>query len=92
MPVASVGVAHSFAIVRDTAADDIEGHLDGTGSGSPTTDTTTATLANAFALRFGRNSGGGGTPLDGEIMGIALFREALTDAEILAAGKALGAD
>ena len=30
--------------------------------------------------------------MDGEVFGVALFREALSDADILAVGKELGAD
>ncbi len=80
-----------YAGVRDqTGNDDIEAFTDGVGSGSPTDDTTATTLADASVLRFGSDSGV--TPAafwDGEIHAVVLWREALSDNEIIEAGEEL---
>lgn len=70
---------------RDVAADEIEALLNGVSAGTPVTDASTDTLANALPLRIGASSAG--TPvkfLNGEFYGAAVFREALSDADILA--------
>lgn len=85
-------VARTLAVAtgrRDVVADDVSAFFDGT-EGTPASDDTTATLANAVSLRIGVSSHA--TPanfFDGEVMAAALFREALTDDEILEAGEAL---
>lgn len=84
--------AHTSLIlagVRNITDDDAEVFIDGAGSGTPTTDSTTATLANALPLRFGATSGTAGTFFGGELFAVALWRQALTDAEINIAGLAL---
>ncbi|MDK1103793.1 MAG: hypothetical protein QGD93_09295 [Actinomycetota bacterium] len=81
--------AATVAGVRNISDDDIEAFLDGTGSGSPTADSTMATLANALPLRIGATSGTATSFFDGEIMAVALWRSALTDSEIVEAGDAL---
>jgi hypothetical protein len=81
-------VREVYAMRRDVGADEIETFIDGVGSGSPTTDTTTATLENASDLYIGSNN----APdkyYEGSIVAVALFREALTDDEIAAVGNAL---
>ncbi len=88
-PAITDGQMFKLAGVRDVAGDDVEGFTDGVGSGTPVTDSTTATLANALPLRIGATSGTAASFFDGEFMGAAIFREALSDAEILIAGVAL---
>ena len=69
--------------VRNTIDDDVETFLDGVGSGSPSADTTVATLENAFNPRIGRQADTGTNYYGpGEVFSVALFREALTDEEI----------
>lgn len=91
-----IGVAISNGVVtmaagrRNVAADVVEAFKNGTGSGSPTTDATTATLANAQDLRLGAQSDSGG-PANTEIMAWALFREALSDADLARLATELGA-
>ena len=91
--VATVAVhtLHTAAFVRNTTDDDIEAFLDGTGSGSATTDSTTTTLANAFPLRIGATSDTAASFFEGDIAAVAIWRSALTDAEILEAHGALSA-
>ena len=83
-------VLDSIAGVRNITDDDIEVFSTGSGSGGPTTDTTTGSLANALAFKIGSN--GAGTPAqfyEGEIHAVALWRSALTDTEVLAAHVAM---
>jgi hypothetical protein len=82
----------TVAGVRDTTADDIEAFLDGTGSGSPVTDSTTLTIANALPLRIGATSNVAGSFFEGVIAAVVLWREALTDDEIASAGELLLGD
>ncbi len=78
-PVVTVGQIFSVALRRDVVADEVEAFLNGVGSGSPTTDTTTGTLNSTRGLVFGSYGIGA---FDGEWFAGALFREALTDAEM----------
>ena len=87
-PALTDGQRHVIAVVRDTTADTITVYTDGV-AGAPVTDTTTATLANADAMRLGRLSGAGTNYFDGEDASNAVWREALTDAEVAAAGEAI---
>ncbi len=81
---------------RDVAADEVEAFLNGTGSGSPATDNTTASIANDLPLRIGADSGA--TPAlyaDVEHHGAA-FRNchdgpALSDREVEVLSRQLGA-
>ncbi len=75
--------------VRNTTDDDIEGFKDGVGSGSPATDTSETTHANAFPLRIGATSNAAGSYFEGQIIAVALWRSALTDAEVLTVSKEL---
>jgi hypothetical protein len=79
-------------LVRDvTGDDDIEMFIDGVGSGTPTADTSTQSLASAHTFRIGANP----TPLrfyDGEIHAVVLWREALSDADVVLAGDELFED
>ena len=85
-------VANTVAVVagvRNVTDDDIEAFVDGTGSGSPTTDSTTATLANALPLRIGATSNTAANFFEGDINAVALFRSALTDTQIAEIGTYL---
>ena len=84
----ATGTATVLAVRRDVAADEIEAFADGVSSGSPATDTTTATLANGTSLFIGAQATST-EPWGGDIYAFALFREALTDAEIVTAGQQL---
>lgn len=71
--------------VRNVADDDVETFVNGVGTGTPMTDGTSLSLANASSLTIG----GLGTVsqfFNGQIFGTAIFREALTDAENLELG------
>lgn len=83
------GVTTVVGGVRNVADDDIEAFTAGSGSGSPTTDSTTATLANAHTLRIGRLSSTGSNYADMEFLGAAVFDVALTDAEVASIGDEL---
>ncbi len=83
------GQSFVVAGVRNTTDDDLEAFLDGTGSGTPTTDPTTASLANATPMSIGSRNAGTDQFLDGEIHAVVLWREALTDADVLRAGLEL---
>jgi hypothetical protein len=77
------GQLHTIVGVRDAAGDDdLQVYLDGVASGSPTTDSTTATLANAVDLILGAGSAGAAGWADGLFAGWAVFDSVLSDAEI----------
>jgi len=82
----TINTIQTVAGVRNIVDDDVESFLDGVGTGSPTTDTTTATLSNANSLLLGRFSG---FWWNGDIFAVAVWREALSDADVAAAGVAL---
>ena len=84
------GQAFVVAGRRDTTADEVEAFLDGIGSGSPATDMTTASLANADPLLIGARTFDLDEALDGEIHAVALWRSALTNTQIVEAGYYLG--
>lgn len=75
--IASNGVASLMAGVRNTATDTITNY-GGTGG----TDTTTATLANAVPVRIGSYSTSVGAPGNFIFTHAAIFRRALTSAEL----------
>ena len=77
------GAVSVVAGVRDTTADTLTVYLNGT-AGTPVTDTTTSSSANAEVLRIGRLSGAGTEYADMELMAAAVWRRALTAAEISA--------
>lgn len=81
-------VVSVVAGLRDPSANEVEAYADGSLSGSPTTDTTTATSANAIPLYIGVRNGNSAY-YEGAVTGVALFREVLTETEITAAGEAL---
>ena len=88
-PPLTDGQAFVTAGVRNTTDDDLEGFADGIGSETPVTDPTTATLANGFPLRIGASSNTPDLFFDGEIYAVALWREALTNADVAIAGDEL---
>ncbi len=92
--VATVAIhtVHTAAFVRNTTGDDIEAFLDGTGSGSATTDSTTTTLANAFPLRIGATSNTAASFLEGNIIAVAVWASALTDIQVADAHTLLTTD
>jgi len=67
--------------VRNVTDDDSQAFVDGAG-GTAGPDDTTGTLSNGEELRLGRFSGVGTAYLDGEIHAAAVWRSALTDAEV----------
>jgi hypothetical protein len=69
------------AAVRNVAADNLTVYLNGT-PGTSITDTTTGSLSNAEVLRIARLSNAGTEYADIELIGVALFRRALTATEI----------
>ena len=76
------------AFKRDVAADTITMYTDGV-AGTPVTDSTTATLANAEQMRVGRLSGAGENYFEGGAYDFVVFRSALSDAGVAAVGDAL---
>ncbi len=87
----AIHTLHTAAVVRNTTNDNIEAFLDGIGSGSATTDSTTSTLANALPLRIGATSGTAGLFFEGQIIAVAQWPPdtVLTDAEVLEAHERL---
>ena len=71
------------AAVRNVAADNLIVYLNGT-AGTAVTDTTTGSLSNAEVLRVARLSGAGTEYADMELLAVAVFRRALSAAEISA--------
>lgn len=84
----TTGVAGVLALARSVAADAFTAYLNG-AAGTAATDTTTATLANALALRIGRSAGVATGYFDGEFIGAALYRYALTADECVREGRKL---
>ncbi len=82
-PSFTAGAITSVALRRTVANTQIDGATNGVGSGSPTTDNTTTTLAQADVLRIGSVSGTAGSYLDGEVIAWALLRTPLSDADFL---------
>jgi hypothetical protein len=82
-PIIAQGAAFSAVGVRDTTADTVAGFADGsewlTGE-----DTTTGTLANAYPVRIGRRSGALEVYYTGEVFAVAVFRRALSAADVAA--------
>lgn len=77
----TTGTLNTLAAVRNVSTDNTIVYLNGT-AGTAVTDTTTATLANAEVMRLGRLSGAGTEYNDMELVAAAIFRRALTAAEI----------
>lgn len=77
----SSGDLRTFTGVRNTATDEIVTYMDGT-AGTPVADTTTLSLSNTLPLTIGRRSGVGTEYADMEFFGAAIWRRALSAAEI----------
>ena len=67
--------------IRDAAADTVNLYR-WDGQPNPAADTTTATFANSVPLRIGRFSGASTSYLDAEVFAVAVWRRALTAAEV----------
>jgi len=87
-PALTDGQMHVIAAVRNTTDDDITVFVDGV-AGTPVPDSTVLTLANAEVMRLGASSATAADFVDGEDASDVLWREALTDAEVLWAGQSL---
>ena len=87
-PAMVAGEAFAVAGQRNRTDDEASVFKDGV-EGTEVTDAMTGTLANAIAVRIGNYAPGGSLYFDGEFHGAAIFRTALSDAEILAAGLEL---
>ncbi len=77
------GAATVFGAVCNVPDDDVEAFTDGVGTGSPATNTLTATLANAKPLLIGAATVTTHYN-NAEFFAAAVFREALSDAEMVA--------
>lgn len=86
----TAGALALSALVRDVGADTVTVAANGT-LGTPTTDATTATSANAEAVRIGRLSGAGAEYADMECFAVAIWRRALTAGELYAVARYYGA-
>lgn len=75
------GVLTLASVVRNVGADTVQAFADGTG-GTATADATTGTLANAEVMRAGRLSGAGTEYGDFVFVAGAVFRRALSAAEL----------
>ena len=75
--------------VRDIALDQVR--LSQGGSTATATDITTSTLENSVSVVIGATNEGGGSSFDGEVFAVAVFRRALTPAEIAQIVAAFGA-
>lgn len=71
----------TIAAVRNVASDNLTVYTNGT-AGTPVTDTTSASLTNTEVVRIGRLAGAGTEYADMEFFGAAVFRRALSAAEI----------
>ena len=75
------GATQVLTFVRNRTDDTME-FYDGTTTNGTTADPAVATLANADAMRIGRLSGAGTEYGDFEFLGAAVFRSALTAAQV----------
>ena len=85
----TAGQLVAIAGVRDTAADTIRSFNNGLATSAAVTDTTTGSLANTGALRIG--AGSAGNYQDFELLAVAVFRRALTAAELATIATYYGA-
>ena len=79
LPTPTAGGVAALVGVRSVAADTVSGSTNGT-AGTPVADGTTGTMANAELLRIGSMTSG--SYLDAELLAAAVWRRALTAAEI----------
>ena len=76
------GEAVTWIGVRNVGDDDAELFEHGVGSGSPATDTSTGSLANAIDLGVGSHGNGSASYFKGEIWAISVNAAAFTDGEV----------
>jgi hypothetical protein len=88
--VFGLGVPVVVAGVRNVTADTVTAYSNGT-AGTPVTDGTTASLANADSLSIGRQNSGASSYIDMELLAVAVFRRALTASELAAIAAYYGA-
>lgn len=74
------GIAGLIGFTRDVAADTVTAYFNGLSASM--VDALTGTSGNAEVVRIGRLSGAGASFWDGMFMAAAIFREALTQAQI----------
>lgn len=79
--VISAGVLSLASGQRNVGSDQVLAYVEQV-AGTPVTDATTGSLANAEVFRIGRNSGGGTNYADMAFMGAAIFRESLSAADL----------
>jgi len=77
------GALTVVSMVRNVGSDNITTYVNST-AGTPVTDATTATSANAEVMRIGRLSGAGTEYNDMEVVAVAVFPSALSAADIAA--------
>jgi len=80
-PARTSGALTITAGVRNVATDRLITYMNGT-AGTAVTDTTTGNLGNSEVMRIGRLSGAGTNYADMELLTVAVFRRALSPAEI----------
>jgi hypothetical protein len=80
--VGSAGVARMSAMVRDVATDNIIAYSRVGSAGLPANDNTTASIANALAMRIGRAAGAGTSYADIELIAAGVHRRALSATEL----------
>jgi hypothetical protein len=85
-----LGAARAVTGVRDVGADQLVGYNNST-AGTASTDTTTASLANANPLRIGSYSASASNFADMELLGVAVFRRALSADELTSIANYYGA-
>jgi hypothetical protein len=78
-PAQTAGVATLATGIRNVSIDKLTAYVNAT-AGTPVTDTTTATLSTTTTVTIGKVSTGG--YLDGELYAAAVFRQALTAAQV----------
>lgn len=88
-PNLTAGNAFVVVGVKNETDDDIEAFLNGVGSGSPTTDSTTVGFANALPVRIGATSNTAANFADLEIHSVVKWREALSDTDVITAANEL---
>lgn len=84
----TAGTLTTVTMVRNVGSDNVTVYTGGT-AGTSVTDTTTATLANSEVMRIGRLSGAGTEYADMELFAVAIWRRALSAAEIAEMSTAL---
>jgi hypothetical protein len=80
-PTISSGLLAAHAFVTDRSAQTLTTYTNGVG-GTAVNVSATTSMANTLPVRVGRFSGVGVQTLDGEVLAVAVYRRALTQAEI----------